>query len=394
MPNMPTRAVAPLLRGQPGDHLDQVGLLLGRVLVGRVARRRAGAAHVDAADGVPEPVAQVLVARRRTTTSGRPCGRAVPRAGRAAGRRPGREVERGRELDAVAHRDPDLGSACLQQRQDLGGVQRLAGVAAATDGGGCGEHRVQHRLLGRLDDGGEERVERRGRSAARAVGPPGRGRAAARCRSRGRSRRCRGGRPTRRGPARARSGGPAARRTAPSTGASVTTTPRQEPAGFAGCRTAAGGSSRPTGVPATTSSSRTPKFVSSRTATVWPVGGHPRRRTDAALEAQAGHAGPGADRALVRRCRRAAGRERGGVRGAYVVGGHVHPAAVVEEGVVALADDRDHHVVGDARRRARARSRRPRRRPGRAASSRSGRRASRPRPTRARSGSRCTRRRR
>ncbi len=57
----PDPARAPFLVGQPGDHLDQVGLLLGWVLVGRVARRRAGAAHVEPAHGVPEPVPQVLV---------------------------------------------------------------------------------------------------------------------------------------------------------------------------------------------------------------------------------------------------------------------------------------------------------------------------------------------
>ena len=46
--------------------------------------------------------------------------------------------------------------------------------------------------------------------------------------------------------------------------------------------------------------------------------------------------------------RAAARGQRRGVRGPDVVAGHLHPAAVVEEGVVALADDRDHHVVGDA----------------------------------------------
>ena len=65
---------------------------------------------------------------------------------------------------------------------------------------------------------------------------------------------------------------------------------------------APGGSSRPTGTPSTCSSlARTPKFVISSTATVWPVGGDPRRGADAALEAEAGHAGAGPDRALGRR---------------------------------------------------------------------------------------------
>jgi hypothetical protein len=39
-------------------------------------------------------------------------------------------------------------------------VQRLAAVAVAADGGRCAEHRVEDRLLGALDDGREERVER------------------------------------------------------------------------------------------------------------------------------------------------------------------------------------------------------------------------------------------
>ncbi len=57
---------------------------------------------------------------------------------------------------------------------------------------------------------------------------------------------------------------------APSTGASVTTMPMQEPAGVSG-PDATGGSSRPSGSPATVSASREPKLVSSRTPTVWPA---------------------------------------------------------------------------------------------------------------------------
>ena len=83
-------AVAPLLAGQPGDHLGQVALLLRagtrrwrrppttRCRAGRAGTRRTRARRAAA------------VVRRRTTRSGRPCGRAAPRAGTAAGRRPGR----------------------------------------------------------------------------------------------------------------------------------------------------------------------------------------------------------------------------------------------------------------------------------------------------------------
>ena len=55
-----------------------------------------------------------------------------------------------------------------------------------------------------------------------------------------------------------------------STGASVTTTPMQEPAGLGG--SSCSGSSRPTGTPSTVSRSRWPKLVISSTATVWPPG--------------------------------------------------------------------------------------------------------------------------
>ena len=106
---------------------------------------------------------------------------------------------------------------------------------------------------------------------------------------------------------------------APSTGASVTTTPMHEPAGRGG-PSSAPGSSRPTGTPSTVSRSRSPKLVSSSTATVWPAGRDPRRRADAALEAEAGHPGAGADRALGGRRRRPARGQRRRVRGAHVVG--------------------------------------------------------------------------
>ena len=42
------RAAAPGLRGEPGDHLDGVGLLLRQIFVGEQAVGIAGAAHVDA----------------------------------------------------------------------------------------------------------------------------------------------------------------------------------------------------------------------------------------------------------------------------------------------------------------------------------------------------------
>ncbi len=105
----PDLAVAPLLRGEPGDHLDQVGLLLGRVLVGRVARRRPRPAQVEPADGEAVLVAEVLVAggvRRGEVVLA--IGQRLQQARLRAGRRVG-QVQRRGQLDAVSHRDPDLG---------------------------------------------------------------------------------------------------------------------------------------------------------------------------------------------------------------------------------------------------------------------------------------------
>ncbi len=68
--------------------------------------------------------------------------------------------------------------------------------------------------------------------------------------------------------------------------------------------------------------------------------GETRRRADAALEVVTGHADAGADRALVD------GARSGGVeRGMHVLAKHVHAAHVVQEAVVALANDRHDDVV-------------------------------------------------
>ena len=101
-------AVAPRLVGQPGDHLDQVGLLDGRVLVGRVAARRPGAAQVEAANGVAVVVTQPDVAfgvRRGQVVLavGQRLEQARLRPLSAVGK-----VERRREPHSVGHRDPHL----------------------------------------------------------------------------------------------------------------------------------------------------------------------------------------------------------------------------------------------------------------------------------------------
>ena len=53
--------VRPLLLGKPGDHLADVVVLLGRVLVGGEAARRAGAPDVEAADDEATLLAEPLV---------------------------------------------------------------------------------------------------------------------------------------------------------------------------------------------------------------------------------------------------------------------------------------------------------------------------------------------
>ena len=105
-------AVAPVLVGQPRDHRDQVGLLGLRVLVRGVAGRRAGAADVDPAHGVPELVAEPPVAlgvRRRQVVLaiGQRLQQARLRPAVVVG-----EEERGCQLDPVRHGDADLGLSC------------------------------------------------------------------------------------------------------------------------------------------------------------------------------------------------------------------------------------------------------------------------------------------
>ena len=141
---------------------------------------------------------------------------------------------------------------------------------------------------------------------------------------------------------------------APSTGASVTTSPIQEPAGGlrSGPRSgsASGPSSLPTGTPATVSRSRLPKLVISSTPTVWPSAVTrdavpmpplkprqlmPRARADGAL----GRWGVRADR-----------RRRRASQATFTsCATDLHPPGVVEERVVALGHHRDDEVLRHVR---------------------------------------------
>ena len=135
---------------------------------------------------------------------------------------------------------------------------------------------------------------------------------------------------------------------APSTGASVTTTPMHDPAGRWRAVGAGSGSSRPTGTPGDGQPRAARRSWSA--AAPRPCGPSGVTRddgADAALEAEARHAGAGADRALAGRARstpREASAAACAARTSSAV--DLHPAAVVEERVVALGDHRDHHVVG------------------------------------------------
>jgi hypothetical protein len=106
------RAGAPLLTGEPGDGLVEVGLLAGVVLVGHDPRARPGAPEVDAGDGVPvlggETDVFRAIGRREVVLA---VGQSLQQAGHSS-RRPGvldgGEVERRGEPGTVAERDPRL----------------------------------------------------------------------------------------------------------------------------------------------------------------------------------------------------------------------------------------------------------------------------------------------
>ena len=250
--------------------------------------------------------------------------------------------------------------------------QRL-GHAAVAPAGARRPERVEHGLLGRVDRGGEERVEVERRRSRRA----GAARRAAREETRSEEDlaaavvgdRAGAGEPEAGAAGDALELGEVERRVGGDDG---------DAAARRACAAARRRrpSSRPTGTPSTRRSRREPKFASTSTPTVaplrrrgWPCRCRPSSRSRSS------------------RCRRPPRprprRRRGGVRqrAARVGRLDLHDARVVEPAVVALADDRDHHVV-DADRAGRRRPPRPprRRRRGRPPSWRSGRPASRTRP--------------
>ena len=97
---------APVLLREPGDHLADVGLLLGVVLVERDPLGRARAAQVEAADREAALLAEPLVLAR---VRGREVVHAIRERVDDRGRRElvGEEQAR-REPRAVLHRDPDV----------------------------------------------------------------------------------------------------------------------------------------------------------------------------------------------------------------------------------------------------------------------------------------------
>ena len=205
--------------------------------------------------------------------------------------------------------------------------QAVRGVAVPASHCRSGQQTVEHRLLGGFDDRGEERIQRpsgqRPRPGRRAPGgrrprrrPADR---AARSPWRERSRRCRDGRWSRFGPVRARPGGPG-ERTRPSRAERRSRPPRctSRLARACGASGLAIGRQQPPhrhavdGQPLPRAEVREQQHADDV-----PRRGHARRAADPALEAQAAHAGPGADRSFVGRGSPGRG-PGGGQRGADV----------------------------------------------------------------------------
>ena len=181
-----------------------------------------------------------------------------------------------------------------------------------------GAERVQHGLLGRLHDGGEERIHARPRHEAqrcrtrRAAASSPRPMASSPWLAVENARKMSPEKCEPVVPVRAR---PSGTRRASAlhwpgrSGASVATTAITEPApgGASQAGSAIGSSSsrsRPTGTPATTSSPREPKLAWTKTPTVYssePCATRREARARAALEVVAVHAGAAADRALLDR---------------------------------------------------------------------------------------------
>ena len=159
-------------------------------------------------------------------------------------------------------------------------------------------------------------------------------------RTRGRSRRSRGGPPSRCGA----SPRPARRADAGELGRAQRRVGRDDddaaPAGRAGPGRARP-SSRPTGTPSTRRSARAPKLASTSTPTVAPPRRSRLRRADAALPVEAHHAGARTHRSLATTLAAAASATRPAGVGRL----HLDHARVVQPAVVALADHRDHHVL-------------------------------------------------
>ena len=200
-----------------------------------------------------------------------------------------------------------------------------------------------------------------------------------------------------------------------SSGASVTTTPRQEPAGGGdrprrppagtahprhrapAARAARDGSSSPTG-PASapparqrpSSRSHCPKLVSSRTPTVCPEGSTREAVPTPPFQPRHSIPVPAPTAPVCGRTPDPTDSRAASARRRDVVELDLHRTGEAQPRVVALPDDRDDHVVGDARGPRPGRSGRPRRRPDPAASWRSGRSGTRPGPTPGRTASRCT----
>ena len=154
-------AVAPVLGGEPCDHLGQVALLLVRVFVGRPSAAAARAADIQTGHRVVEFVAQpgvfgavgrgqVVLAVRQRLEDARLCT--------ALGK-----VERDGEALTVRHRDPLIATGPCHGTPNSRAHpivrKRVDGPAADSGGRRGGQQRVDHGLLGRIDGRFEIEVE-------------------------------------------------------------------------------------------------------------------------------------------------------------------------------------------------------------------------------------------
>ena len=245
------------------------------------------------------------------------------------------------DLLLAAHQRTPLPAVLGQEAEHVVDGDAVAGVAVAPGDGGGGEHRVQHGLLGRLDDPREVVVEgtarHRGRPLGVAVAVQSKAGAEAH-EDLAAAVVCDGARA--REPESDASSEPDARGPVDRGVGHHDADARPSRRGRALRRRAEQTTHRDTGHDALLADPE----VGHEQDRDGVLADPPRRRTDAALEVETGHARPGPDGTLVGRDRRADGGAGGLPRSHHVLVLGLHAAGVVEPGVVALGHHRDDEV--------------------------------------------------